>query len=280
VVNRTAWTIMGWLVLSGAAAAQSSQFDPRHQPRPVDGQALQSTGYVLPQGNVELGILFAGYGITDWLTVGLQPIYWVAAPVLGGVSVNAAVKLGVPIGDYLNVALEVNPLWLKVQIDGNDIRGILLPITLATSLHPDTIQHYSLAVRYSSAEGFNETEIASRQVAGNAVTRLVQLIGQMQFQVMRGVGLYVQGLLQLWDQALRLEGSGAIGDRTRVRIDGVASSVDQALPWAALAGVHLSWRALNLRLGAGYGNIFVPRIGLTSRRYEGVIPDLDLFVRF
>jgi hypothetical protein len=280
VVTRTSWAIVGWLALSSAAAAQSFEYERPHRPRPVDGQALQATGYVLPQGNVELGILFAGYGITDWLTVGLQPIYWVAAPILGGVSVTAAVKLGVPLGDHLGVALEVNPIWFRVDIDGNDVRGVLLPVTLATSLHPDAVQHYSLAARYSSAEGLNDTEIASQEVAGTALTRLVQLIGQMQFQVTKGVGLYVQGVLQLWEQELRIEGSGRIDDRTRVQIDGAASSVDQALPWAALAGIHLRWSAVNLRLGAGYGNIFVPRIGLTSRRYEGVIPDLDFFVRF
>ena len=278
MVTRAVWIVAGWLIVS-AASAQSAG-EERAIPRPVDGQTLQATGYVLPQGQVELGILFAGYGITDWLTVGLQPIPWIVAPILGGVSANASVKLGFALGSLLDLSLEVTPIWFRIEDGSSDTRGILLPITLATSFHPTRGQSYSLAVRYSSVEGLNDSEIATQEVGGTALARVLQLIGQVQFQLTGSLSIYVQGQLQSWEQELRIHGSSRISDRTRIEIEGAASSMDQSLPWAVLAGIHVRHRAVNVRLGAGYGNVFVPRVGLTTRRYEGVVPDLDFFVRF
>jgi hypothetical protein len=84
-------------------------------PHPSDGRSLGSTGYTLPQGEIELGFFFMGAGVFDWLTVGTIPFPWVIAPILGGYSVNLAVKGGGPIGKYVNVGLEIIPLYVNID---------------------------------------------------------------------------------------------------------------------------------------------------------------------
>src|SRR5205809_5340074 len=100
-----------------------------------------------------------GVGITDWLTVGLMPAPWVIAPILGGVSVNLSVKGGIPIGRFVNLALEINPLWLNIETKDTNTHGVVVPINLAASFHPAPRQNYSLGYRYVAVEGVNDSAI-------------------------------------------------------------------------------------------------------------------------
>ncbi|MEY4579335.1 MAG: hypothetical protein RL701_4038, partial [Pseudomonadota bacterium] len=68
--------------------------------------------------------------------------------------------------------------------------------------------------------------------------------------------------------------------RTTVDIDAEASAIDHARPWAAVGGLAFSWGPASLRVGAGYGHVFVPRFGMPLRTYEGVLPDLNFYFRF
>jgi hypothetical protein len=247
---------------------------------PSEGQPLSATGYLLPQGDVELGIFFMGVGVTDWLTVGLMPAPWVIAPILGGVSINLSVKGGIPIGRFVNLALEVNPLWLNIDTEDTSTHGVVLPFNLAASVHPAPRQSYSLGFRYVAVEGVNNSEVESQEIAGTALTRMMQVIAQAQYQLTGAVALYVQGALQVWEQELQVDGEDQLDDQTTVEVDGAASSTNNSRPWNAVVGAHFHWSSVNLRLGVGYGNFFVPRIGLAARLYTGVVPDFDFYVRF
>lgn len=221
-----------------------------------------------------------GYGVTDWLTVGLMPAPWVIAPILGGVSMNLSVKGGLPIGRFVNVALEVNPLWVNIQTSDTDTHGVIVPINLSASVHPAPRQNYSLNLRYVAVEGANNSNIDDQEIAGTVLTRVFQVIAQAQYQVADWAAIYVQGSLQPWEQEIQVEGENQLDDQTTVSVEGEASASDNSLPWNAALGAHFHWSSVNLRLGVGYGNFFVPRIGLTARVYQGVLPDFDFYVRF
>jgi hypothetical protein len=238
------------------------------------------TGYTLPQHEVELGLFFMGYGITDWLTVGLFPPAWIIAPILGGVSVNLSVKAGIPIGRYWNLALEVNPTWVNIDTADTKTNGWVVPVSLAGSWHPASRQSYSLGARYVAVEGTNNSDVSNQEIAGTALTRVLQLVGQAQYQLTGAVAIYAQGSLQVWEQQIQVNGSNQLDDSTSVDVQGEASSTNHTRPWSAILGAHFHWSSVNLRVGVGYGNIFVPRIGLTARVYQGVVPDLDFYVRF
>jgi hypothetical protein len=221
-----------------------------------------------------------GHGITDWLSVGTEPAPWVIAPILGGISINLSVKVGFALGEYVNLGLELNPIWIRIVTEDTHTEGWLLPITLAASFHPTRKQSYSLAVRYVSASGVNDSTVDSQEVAGTALTRALQVIGQAQYQLTCAFAIYGAVYLQPWDQNLAVNGDVQVDPSTTVHVEGEASSANQAVPWVALAGAHLRFGIVNIRLGGGYGNFFVPRIGATARAYKGFVPDFDFFVRF
>jgi hypothetical protein len=265
---------------STAEDAPEAATPPEPEADRSEGQPLAATGYLLPQGVVELGIFFMGVGVTDWLTVGLMPAPWVIAPIIGGVSINLSVKGGLPIGRFVNLALEINPMWVNVETDDTSTEGWVVPINLAASVHPAERQNYSLAARYLGVSGVNASSIDEQEIAGTVLTQAVQLIAQAQYQLTGAMAIYVQGSLQVWEQQMQVEGEDQLDDQTTVEIEGEASSTDNSRPWNAALGAHFHWSSVNLRVGVGYGNFFVPRIGLTARLYQGVVPDFDFYVRF
>jgi hypothetical protein len=265
---------------SPAKPAKEAQAEKPEAHKPVDGQPLSGTAYTLRQGDIELGLFFMGYGITDWLTVGTFPASWVIAPILGGVSINMDVKASVPIGKYMNVGLEVDPLWIKIDSDTRSTNGAVVPVNLNASLHPDERQSYTLGGRYVAVAGVNNSGVDDQEVAGTAITRVAQVLAQAQYQLTGAVAIYAQGSLQVWEQELQVDANSQLDDSTSVDVEGAASATNHSRPWSAIVGTHLRFGIVNLRLGVGYGNIFVPRIGLTARAYQGVVPDLDFYVRF
>src|SRR5262252_6161417 len=179
-----------------------------------------------------------GYGITDWLTVGLFPPAWVIAPILGGVSVNFSVKGGIPIGRYWNLALEVNPMWVKIDTTDTKTEGWIVPVNLAASWHPDSRQSYSLGGRYVAVEGVNNSNVDSQEIAGTALTRVVQFVAQAQYQLTGAVAVYAQGSLQVWEQQLQIDAQNQVDQQTNVQVQGEASSSKTSRPWNALVGAH------------------------------------------
>lgn len=262
----------------GAAAAQTEEPPPDEEEDPTHGHILDATGYLLPARTAELGLFYMGYGITDWLNVGTQPAFWVLGPLFGGRSGNLGIKLGLPITQWVNVGLEVNATWLSVEADGSRTRGVIIPATLGVSVNASPSQNYSLAARYMAAEGGNESSVDAQEVEGAAIVRVVQFIGEGRFRVTESFALYSRGYVQAWEENINVDGGADIDDETSVEVEGEASPVDSR-PWAVILGTHLNWGAINLRLGVGYGNYFVPStsFSIPEKRF---FPDLNFYARF
>ncbi len=254
------------------AEAAAEDEDPTH------GHILDATGYLLPGRTAELGLFYMGYGITDWLNIGTQPAMWVLGPLFGGRSGNLGVKLGLPITHWVNVGLEVNATWVSFEEDEARTRGVVIPATLGASLNATPNQNYSLAARYIAAEGGNQSSIDAQEVEGAAVTRIFQLIGEARYRFTDGFALYSRGYYQAWEEDLNVDGEADIDDDTSVEVEGEAAAVG-ARPWAVILGTHLHWGAINLRLGVGYGNYFVPSMSFSVPN-KRLFPDLNFYARF
>jgi hypothetical protein len=242
------------------------------------GHTLDSSGYLLPGRTVELGLYYMGYGITDWLNVGTNPGLWAVGPVLGGLVANASVRLGFPIANLASVSLDASPIFLRVnKSDGGRVRGMVVPITLAASLLPKENQSYSLAVRYVGVTGQDESDTDSQKLESAALTQVVQVTGQARFQVLRWLGLYSRVTVQPWEQDFGIDGSYQADPQTRVTVEG-SSDATQSRPWSVVAGFDFRFGPCYLRLGGGYGNFFVPRIGVFTPAIPQ--PDFDFYVRF
>ena len=219
-----------------------------------------------------------GYGITDWLNVGTHPAMWLLGPIFGGRSGNLGIKLGLPITQWVNVGLDVNATWVSFEEESGRTRGVVIPTTLGVSFNATPDQNYSLAARYIAAEGGNESSVDAQEVEGAAVTRLVQVIGEGRYRFTDSFALYSRAYFQAWEENLNVDGEADLDDDTSVEVEGEASAVDSR-PWAVILGTHLHWGAINLRLGVGYGNYFVPGISfpIPEKRF---FPDLNFYARF
>lgn len=263
------------------APAPRADEAPKKSPSEIaipQGHTLDASGYLLPGRTVELGLYYMGYGITDWLNVGTNPGLWAIGPALGGLVANASLRLGFPIADLVSVSVDASPIFLRVdRRNGDRVRGMVVPITLAGSLLPKDNQSYSLAVRYVGVTGQNESDAQSQKVEGAALTQVVQVTAQARFQVLKWLALYARGTVQPWEQDFGIDGSYQADSQTRVSIEG-SSDATKTRPWSAVAGFDFRFGPVYLKLGAGYGNFFVPRIGLFTPAIPQ--PDFDLYVRF
>lgn len=246
---------------------------------PTKGHILDATGYLLPAQTVELGMFYMGYGITDWLTVGTSPGLWVIGPLIGGVVANASVKLGVPITHWVNVGVEASPIWLKVDKGDHHGRGWIVPLTGAVSLNATESQDVSLAFRYVAIAGKDDASTDNQEIGGTTVVSLAQLIGDYRIRFSEKFGLYSRAYYEVWEKNLGANGVYQVDDATTVEIEGEADPVEESRPWAIIVGAQFRFGGVNLRVGGGYGNFFVPRIGPFIPK-KTFVPDLDFYVRF
>jgi len=255
---------------------------PPRAPEPdvLPGRSLDATGYLLDRGQIEIGLWNFGYGITDWLNIGTVPAPWLIAPVLDGVSANLSLKLGFSVAQRWYLALEVNPIWVNFETGRRKLDAWLVPVTAGVSLRPVSRQSYSLAVRYAALTGDANTDIESHDIAGALVTSVVQVVAQAEYRFTHVFGLYLQGYLQVWEENLRFRAGARLDDRTRAAVDGELDPTDGERPWAIIAGAHFRWGVANLRIGVGYNEFFVTRIGLALRKFQGPFPDVNFYFRF
>ena len=257
----------------GEAASEGAD-----DPDPTRGHILDATGYLLRRGTVELGLFYLGYGITDWFNVGIHPLPYIAAPLLKGGAGNVSAKFGVPFTEWLDVGLEGNLTWVRIDNDGGRTRGFIYPITLAASAQATPEQNYSLAMRYVGVNGGNETDRQSQELEGAAITRLFQVIVDGRYRITETTAIYARGYVEPWDQNLNVDSEIQLDQQTTVQIEGEAAAAEERIPWSALAGAHFRWGSINLRVGVGYGNYFIPRLSLPV--FRSVFPDLDFYARF
>jgi hypothetical protein len=264
---------------AGAAKPPEKPAPPPEWSDPTKGHILDGTGYTLPARTAEFGLFYMGYGITDWLSIGTSPGLWVIGPLLGGVVANASVKVGVPITHWVNVGLEVSPIYLHVDHKGNETRGLVLPMTLSGSFNATEWQDYSLGLRYVAIKGQDESATGNQSLEGAVVTSLAQIVFDGRYRFTEKFGLYARAYFEFWEKNLGAQGVYQPDDSTTIEVEGEADPNQGSRPWAVILGTHLKFSSVNLRLGLGYGNFFVPRIGAFIPD-KTVFPDLDFYVRF
>lgn len=288
------------LLFLALVAAATSTGDPKPQaelapsiaapPRainPFAGHRLDGSGYLIPARRWQVGLTETSYGLFDGLSVGTSPYPWLVAPVLQGFSANVSLKTGLRTA-HVAVSLEARYLYLNVQqvedarssLTENRVSGSVVPLTAAVSWRLDDIQTYSFAARYvlSIADG-TQSRQSQEVVEGAAITDALHMIFSARWRVTKIFGLYGRGYFEPWNRALQVEGEGGPSERTRVRFRAsVDTTEDTGLRWSALAGAHLIFGNVNVRLGVGYGSYFAPAVGLVVPN-ESLYPDLDIYVR-
>jgi hypothetical protein len=251
----------------GAAAAETSGDRPRLDER---------TAYAVAEGQLKLGLLSADYGVLDRLAVGIDPPAWAARAVLPIWVPNLHAKVGVIHSPAFALSLRVAGYFADVGSDAAP--GTLVAVPVSVFASGELAPHWWLhgEATYLFADGTGAGDIDDAEVNGAVTARSAQLAAMLELQLTRVVSLTALGRYQFYAGPLVFEGSTQPDAHTSVHVEGELSPRVEH-PWQVIPGVAFLWTNVRLVIGVGYGNYFIPGIGMAMPD-RSIVPDFSLSV--
>jgi hypothetical protein len=240
------------------------------------GNPLDEHTALMAGGNRwKLGVFEVGYGITDALSVGIDPPAWALWAIKPAFVPNLHLKKR--FWRNPEVSAQIGAYYARVSRDGIDGHLLLVPVSVFVSreMRPGWWAH--LEANYNWIRGFGSGDPSRVEIRGGLATRSGQLGAMVEHRLSRVVALLVRGRYQLLTTPLVLEGSGLLDPYTRADF-GLEAHPRYEHPWMAVGGVALTWRYVGLVLGAGYGHYFAPGANVAFGA-RGFVPDASLWVR-
>jgi hypothetical protein len=254
-------------VLLGAGAARAYDEAPRLDER---------TAYTVDGGHLKLGILSAEYGVFDQLAIGIDPPAWAARAVLPIWVPNLHAEVGLFENPALAVSFKIGGYYADIGSD--DAPGSLLAVPLSVfasaRLAPRWWLHGEATYLIADASGTGDLDDA--ELDGAVAARSAQLAAMLELQLSRVVSLTLVGRYQFYAGPLVFKGTTQPDSFTSVRVEGEMEP-QTPHPWQVIPGIAFSWTNVRLVLGVGYGNYFIPGIGLAFPD-RGIVPDFSFAV--
>jgi hypothetical protein len=269
-------------------SAQAAEAVATDRPvNPFNGHRLDGSGYTLPAGRWQVGLIETSYGFTDWLSAGTSPYPWILAPLLQGFSANLGVKAGLRFGDW-TASLDARYFYVNIEQTEEDrseltesrVSASIVPLTTALTFAPTDRHAVSLAVRYTFTETSAEQSRQSQEVAeGAAAADTLHIVVTGRWRLTGIFGVYFRSYVSAWNEDLVVEGESEPDAQTRIVLEAsIDPNDDTGRPWSIVGGAHLVFDNVNIRAGLGYGNYFPPLLGLALPD-RGIVPDFTLYVR-
>jgi len=269
------------LVAAGVVIAYAPVAHAYHE---GDERLVDGTAHTLRAGEVRVGLGELELGPTSFITVGTDVEAWAASFVLQALVVNAHAKVRLLHTEPLTISLYAGAYRASIPASGPVVAGsgslLLIPASIYTSSDLSKRVSLHLGVTYAHVEADGEVQLVpgnDRARAALAASAL-QLHAMVEYRVSRLVAITLAGHAQpvMSQPAVHLSSTTAYGDH--LEFVGTVAPVDRTAV-AAVANVVISGRHVNLRIGGGYGAIFLPSMGVMIP-YRTVLPELDAYVRF
>ena len=262
---------------SVAAPTPASAYHTERQ-RNLDG-----TAYTLHQGEVRLGLLKWGVGIVDQLEVATYTVPWFIGPIFQSVTPN--IELKAMFYDRRRLALSATAAVAggNVLEEGAQtaVRYYVVPLALTSSVRINPRLRLHTGARYTISSKEGEVTIEGQDSDGALVLDVLQFWLKLEIRLshVTSFSLMFRQVAYAGDSVV--QGSAGLDPTTstafRIRVD----AEDLRAAFAAVVGVNLSWRILNIKVGVGYRNLFLDSVGLVvplAGPYP--YPLFDIFVRF
>lgn len=262
--------LIGSLLASTRASAEpfadeSSRLDERTA-HTVEGQHLK------------LGILAVEYGITDRLAVGIDPPAWAARTLLPVWVPNLHAEFVLVDREPFALSFKAAGYYADLQRDDSASGSLVaVPLSVFASgrLAPRWWLHGEATYLYADAFG-SGGDLDSADLNGAVTTRAGQLGAMLEYRLTPIVSLTAVGRAQVFSGPLVFSGTSTLDPYTSVRVEGEMSP-RVVHPWQVVGGLALLWPGVRVVLGAGYGNYFIPGIGIAFPD-RTIVPDLSLWV--
>jgi hypothetical protein len=255
------------ILLPRTAAAEASDERPRLEER---------TAFSIGGGELKLGLLSIEYGVFERLAIGIDPPAWAARAVLPIWVPNVHAEVGIIQSQTLALSFKVAGYFADIGTD--DAPGTLLALPLSvfasTELAPRWWLHGEATYLFADASGTGDFDDA--ELNGAVTARSAQAAATLELQLGPVVSLTLLGRYQFYTGPLLFEGTTQPDAFTSVRIEGeMAPHVEH--PWQVIPGVAFLWTHVRLTVGVGYGNYFIPGIGMAMPD-RTIVPDLSFAV--
>ncbi len=246
---------------------------------------IDFTAYTLNQNQFRLGLFSFEYGIIDQIMVGTYTIPWVAYAFTGKTMVNGFVKVQpLNIGKFA-MSLRGTVFYINAQdltildvFEHGNVKATFLPMTAAASYAFNNTWGLTLEGTFVKVFGNANANIQTSDFKGSGAQDNLQLATQLEWRVSRVVALTLRGRWVPWASATALESTVTLDSGGKLELS-AAATIPITNAWAVIPGIALSWGVFNLEVGLGYGNIFLPGVGLvTGNKYPA--PELDIYARF
>jgi hypothetical protein len=252
-------------------------------------ERVDFTAYTLRRNEFSLGLWTQEYGLLDEITLGTYLVTWFAFPVVRAPVASGFVKFRDWLFGPIAVSARATFLYLNATAlshalsknTSTDSGFLVLPLELAASARID--EHFSESLQLTWVHvGLgggkpSDTSLDAGFSAAAAVSSL-SLTSFTEFRISRVVAFTLRGTVLLATSDLvahaQYEENG-----TRVDADLGAVSHYRKLIGNVIPGVAFSWDHVNLELGVGLGQNWLPVVWLPTLKVT-VVPDVNFYVRF
>lgn len=269
-----------------AAALAVGSLSPRAWAYQEKGEErVDYTAYTLRPWELSVGPFKAEAGMPGGLMLGTYVPTWAAGPLVGVTIPTAFVKLRDPFDGPLAASARIGVVYFDgaslaaeaTQNKGSKAGLLVLPIEAALSARYHRFVSQSLLFTYvfASAGGREASDTSIRGAAG---------VSNFTISTMLEVRVTHVFALTLLARVLAHQGNAHVTARfsqgsTMVDADLGARPRSQEFVACAVPGVAFSWEYVNLHVGLGYGNWWLPVVELPLTTPQ-LVPELNFYVRF
>ena len=244
---------------------------------------IDYTAHALNGGELRLGLFEQNLGIHRYVQIGTETLPWVAGVFLREVAPNANVKLGLLRSGVLDLSLR--GAFYYANVAAENARGSgggnlwIVPVSLYTStrLLPWLSVHTEVTYAWLSAGA--KVDVDSLSVRGTGLSSSLQLGVMLEARVNEVLAVTLRGRMQPYLAPTVVRSRSSESDSLQLDLDARLSTSLAYHPMAAIAGLALSWKHVNLQFAMGFGHYFVPSLGIPIP-VATIVPDGSFFFRF
>jgi len=260
---------------------------PAHAYHTYKERLLDDTAYSLHRRETRLGLMQLSYGVLDELQVTTYTFPWILGSIFEEVAPN--VELKSTFFDRRKLALSASVGFLTgtiKQTDNAKVRYYLLPIAVTASVRINSRVSFHTGGKFAATDFTAAAQAGHNDIQGVAVVNLLQLFAMLELRLSRVTSFTLFVRWAPWVSDSVLQGDINIGDDTSGTIEAQINTDNLKNAWAIVPGFVFSWARANLKLGLGFGDWFVPGIGLIvpgpfpRPGTPTPVPEFDIFVRF
>ncbi len=271
---------LGLLALLWSSPARADQ-TPGHE-------RTDLTAYTLRQNEFSVGLWRAAYGVVDQVMVGTYVPTWFAVPWLGSPIATGFIKGSVALEPRLAVSAQAGFAYLDADViaaelsDSSVSASDFLAVPLELSISMRVAPRFSASLQgtwtyIGAAAELPLDDSIESEVGGAVATSTLSASLLLELRLTRVFALTLHESLRVWQAGLVTHGTFE-QNATTVDFD-LEVPQNNTLMGNVVPGVAFSWQHVNLQLGVGYGNNWLPVVRLPLPKRTLVL-ELDCYVRF